>query len=187
MPPDAGEGSCKGRLLVAAPALVDPNFDRTVVLVLEHGPEGALGLVLNRPTDAGLGDALPDWAPLAPDPSVVFAGGPVAPDAVIALARAHGDDEGFTPVLDDLGSVDLGKDPFELGIPIEAVRVFAGYSGWAPGQLDDEVVAGGWFVVDAAPDDVFSGAPDDLWRDVLRRQRGRAALFAHAPLDPTAN
>jgi putative transcriptional regulator len=187
MSPDACEGSCKGRLLVAAPALVDPNFDRTVVLVLEHGPEGALGLVLNRPTGADLDDALPDWAPLASDPSVVFTGGPVAPDAVIALARAHGDDDGFTPVLDDLGSVDLARDPFELGIPIEAVRVFAGYAGWAAGQLDAEVDDGGWFVVDVAPDDVFSESPDDLWRDVLRRQRGRVALFAHAPLDPTAN
>jgi putative transcriptional regulator len=182
--------SCKGRLLVAAPALTDPNFDRTVVLVLEHGPEGALGLVLNRPTGADLDDALPDWAPLAADPTVVFVGGPVAPDAVIALARAHvgsEEPEGFTPVLDDLGSVDLGKDPFDLGIPIDVVRVFAGYAGWGRGQLDAEVDEGGWFVVDAAPDDVFSVTPDDLWRHVLRRQRGRAALFAHAPLDPTAN
>lgn len=181
--------SCRGRLLVATPLLTDPSFDRSVVLVLEHSDEGALGLVLNRPSDVALSDPLPDWAPLATPPEVLFVGGPVAPDAVIALAQAESDAEhdAFTPILGALGSVDLAHDPFELGIALHAVRVFTGYAGWGPGQLDRELDVNGWFLADTHTDDVFTSDVDGLWRRVLRRQGGKGAIFAWFPEDPTWN
>ncbi len=180
--------SIRGRLLVATPPLVDPNFDRTVVLVLEHGEEGALGVVLNRPSATALDDVLPEWRVLASDPKVVFVGGPVAPEAVIALARGGREGvEGWVDILDGLGTIDLGKDPLDLGAPIDELRVFVGYAGWGPGQLDEELAAGAWFVVDTATNDPFATDPERLWHDVLRRQRGRVAMFAHFPEDPTAN
>jgi len=178
----------RGRLLVATPPLVDPNFDRSVVLMLEHGEEGALGIILNRPTEATLSAVLPDWQSHASAPGVVFSGGPVAPEAVIALARGGaGTDEGWVPVLDDVGSVDVGQEPADLGFPIDALRVFVGYAGWGPGQLEGELEEQAWFVVPTLPSDPFSGQPENLWRDVLRRQRGRVAMFAHYPPDPTTN
>ena len=178
----------RGRLLVATPPLVDPNFDRSVVLMLEHGDEGALGIILNRPTDASLTTVLPDWHDHASAPGVVFSGGPVAPEAVIALARGgSGDDAGWVPVLDDVGSVDVGRDPDDLGFRIAALRVFVGYAGWGPGQLEGELEEQAWFVVPTLSSDPFSERPEALWREVLRRQRGRVAMFAHYPADPTTN
>lgn len=185
------EGSFTGRLLVAAPALRDPNFDRTVVLVLEHGPEGAVGVVLNRPTGTDVSAALPRWERLAADPSVVFEGGPVAPTAAICIARTPvvGEDEpdGWRPLFAGLGTVDLERDPEELSQPVRDIRVFAGYAGWGADQLEGEVAAGAWYVVDALPGDALSPDPDDLWRTVLRRQRGNLAMIANFPADPVMN
>jgi putative transcriptional regulator len=168
--------SLKGRLLVATPALRHPDFDRTVVLVLEHRHEGALGLVLNRPSEVGLDDAVPDWEPFAARPPVVFIGGPVAPAAAICLARSDAGDNGeaWSPVLGSLGVLD-------------EVRLFAGYAGWGPEQLEGEVAAGAWFVVDAQPDDALSAHPHELWSQVLRRHGGRLAAFASFPADPSRN
>jgi putative transcriptional regulator len=182
-------GSLRGRLLVASPTLYDPNFFRTVVLVLEHGDDGALGVVLNRPSQTAVGDSLPDWSSVASDPGVVFEGGPVSPDAAIGLARAGAadDTDGWAPLFSHLGTVDLARPPPELRVEVQNLRVFAGYAGWSPGQLDSEVESGGWFVLDAAPDDVFSSAPAGLWPSVLRRQRGRLAMFATAPAHPSLN
>jgi putative transcriptional regulator len=181
-------GTLRGRLLVATPPLVDPNFDRSVVLLLEHGEDGALGIILNRPTDASLASILPEWHTHASAPGVVFSGGPVAPEAVIALARGGTDDtSGWVSVLDEVGSVDVGGDPADLGFTLEAMRVFVGYAGWAPGQLEAELEADAWFVVSTRPSDAFSRDPEQLWRDVLRRQRGRVAMFANYPDDVTVN
>ncbi len=178
----------RGRLLVATPPLVDPNFDRTVVLMLEHGDDGALGIVLNRPSETPLDDVLPEWRVLASVPPVVFSGGPVSPEAVIALARAPSDaTEGWVPIIDDLGTLDLGRDPLDLGVPVADLRVFVGYAGWGPGQLEGELDANAWFVVNLVRDDPFAPSPDRLWRDVLRRQRGRTAMFALYPDDATSN
>lgn len=181
--------SLRGRLLVATPDLQDPNFARTVVLVLEHSPEGALGIALNRPTDAALVAALPAWADLGAAPAVVFVGGPVQPDAAIGLARRVGDavPDGLAPLFDGLGTIDLERDPVDLAPYVDAVRVFVGYAGWGPTQLDDEVAADGWFVVDAMPDDAWSSRPGALWRTVLRRQRGPLRLVAGFPDDPSLN
>jgi putative transcriptional regulator len=178
----------RGRLLVATPPLVDPNFDRSVVLMLEHGDDGALGIVLNRPSDTALIEVLPEWQEHATAPGVVFSGGPVAPEAVIALARGGSDDtEGWVSVLGEVGTIDVGRDPDVLAPHIDALRVFVGYAGWSPGQLEAEIEQDAWFVAPSEPGDPFSPHPDQLWRDVLRRQRGRVAMFANYPEDPETN
>jgi putative transcriptional regulator len=179
----------RGRLLVATPDLEDANFFRTVVLLLEHSPDGALGVVLNRPADTPVADPLPAWAGLVPEPAVCFVGGPVQPDGAIGLARAHGDapPAGYAPLFDDLGTVDLEQDPDAIAPRIDRVRVFVGHSGWGPGQLEREVDAGGWFVVPLEASDPWTDTPDRLWRGVLRRQSGSERLFADFPLDARFN
>ena len=135
---DTPEPSLRGRLLVAAPPLVDPNFDRTVVLMLEHGEDGALGIVLNRPSETALDDVLPEWRVLAsaPDGRVRGRTGR-ARSGDRARATAHADAiDGWVPILDDLGTIDLATDPLDLGAPLDELRVFVGYAGWGPGQLE---------------------------------------------------
>jgi putative transcriptional regulator len=183
------------RLLVATPALLDPNFFRTVVFMIEHNPEAAVGVVLNRPSEVGLDDALPDWATIAAAPAVAFVGGPVqAHDALIGLARlapdaasVPEDADGWYPLLDRFGTVDLGRAPVDLDLGIECARVFAGYAAWGPGQLEGELAERAWFVVDALPDDLLTDDPESLWRRVLRRQGGDVAMAANQPLDPRTN
>jgi putative transcriptional regulator len=177
--------SVRGRLLVATPDLRDPNFSRTVVLMLEHSDEGALGVVLNRPIEMSVTEVLPTWADLSSAPACLFVGGPVAPTAVIGLGRGGG--PVFQPLFDGLGTLDLDLDPAEYAATIAGLRVFVGYSGWSPGQLELELSAGGWLVVDLADDDPFSSDPSQLWHRVLRRQGGRVAMFASAPEDPSTN
>ena len=186
-----GAAPTKGRLLIATPPLEDPNFDRTVIYVLEHHDEGALGVVLNRPSPEELGDPLAGWADLQSDPSLIFVGGPVEPDALIALARVRApldeDEEHLAPLGGDLASADLAADPASVLTSISALRVFRGYSGWGPGQLEGEIEAGAWLVLDPDPNDLFTPEPDELWRDVLRRQPGRLAWLADAPDDLSWN
>lgn len=177
--------SLRGRLLVATPDLRDPNFSRTVVLMLEHGDDGALGVVLNRPIELSVADVLPDWADLSSAPACLFVGGPVAPTAVIGLGRGGG--PVFQPLFDGLGTLDLDLDPAAYAPTMAGLRVFVGYSGWASGQLESELEAGGWLALDLLPDDPFSGDPSQLWARVLRRQGGRLAMFASAPEDPSTN
>ncbi|HEV7523386.1 MAG TPA: YqgE/AlgH family protein [Acidimicrobiia bacterium] len=178
----------RGRLLVAAPPLVDPNFDRTVVLMLEHGGDGGVGVVLNRRSEVTVADVFPEWNELVSPPETVFVGGPVSTDAVIALARRRGPDvEGFVQILDDIGTVDLAGDPLAVGAALASLRVFSGYAGWSPGQLEAEIAQGAWFAVNMERDDPFVADPDRLWRAVLRRQRGRLALFSNYPEDATVN
>lgn len=182
--------SLENHLLVASPVLGDANFDGTVVLVLEHHPDdGAVGVVLNRPTDAELGGPLMPWEPMAASPGVVFQGGPVAPDAAICLARTWPGEraEGFEPLFGGVGTLDLDKDPDLFASAVQAVRVFVGYAGWSEGQLEAEIQAGAWFVVEALPDDAFTEDPAEMWWTVLRRQRGSLAMFANYPPDPAMN
>jgi putative transcriptional regulator len=184
-----------GRLLVATPRLGDPTFARAVVLLIDHDEEGSLGVVVNRPTTVQVGDILPDWQDHVTGPDVIFQGGPVALDSALALASvtgavpAEGDLEpvGWRRVAGALGMVDLDAPP-ELLVPgLASLRVFAGYAGWGPGQLLAELEEGAWYVVDAEPGDAFTDAPDHLWRQVLRRQRGDLALVATYPEDPQLN
>jgi putative transcriptional regulator len=186
-----GTTPTKGRLLVATPPLEDPNFDRTVIYVLEHHHDGALGVVLNRPTDEALDEPLDRWADLQAPPQTVFLGGPVETDALIALALTNqpiteATDE-LSPVTGRVASADLTTDPALVTGAVSAVRIFRGYAGWGPGQLDGEIEIGAWLVLDAEPEDVFAASPQELWRQVLRRQRGRLAWLAAAPDDLSAN
>lgn len=169
--------------------LGDPNFDRTVVLVVQHTAEGALGLVLNRPTDVPVDDALPDWADLVTEPGVLHVGGPVEEQSGWCLARARDASslEGFVPVLGDLGLVDLELDPERLATSFHAVRLYAGYSGWGPGQLERELAQDAWFVADADPGDPFLPDGPALWRRILARQGGPLARLALFPTDPSLN
>ena len=182
------QGSLTGRLLVALPLLDDPNFERAVVLVLDHDEDGALGVVLNRASNVALHEALGDWSTVAAQPAVMFGGGPVEPTAVVALGRdrpglAPGDGDGDDGQAVRLVDVSEGPPAHHL----EQVRVFAGYAGWAPGQLEAEIEQGAWIDVAALPDDVFTGDPGVLWARVLARQPGRLRLLAAFPEDPSTN
>jgi putative transcriptional regulator len=190
------DAALAGKLLVANPRLADPNFDRTVVLVLVHGEEGALGVVLNRPLTLPIADALPQWEAAAAEPALLFSGGPVGEDSVIGLARVSapsllqpgGDGPAmWQPVVGDLGTLDLELDPDVAGGALQALRIYSGYAGWAGGQLESELVAGGWWVLDPASDDPFTATPESLWHDVLRRQPGELALVSAYPPDPELN
>jgi len=158
-----------GRLLVATPLIGDDTFRRTVVLVLAHGDEGALGVVLNRPSDTPVAEVPGDWAERAAAPGVVFVGGPVDTDTVVGLG--------------DRGAVDLQAAPDDRAGPAPEVRLFAGQAGWGTGQLEDEVAERAWWVVDAEPGDVLTRDPGTLWERVLRRQPAPAAWFANLPED----
>ena len=181
----------KGRLLVATPLLDDPNFERTVILMLEDNEEGAVGVVLNRPSPVDLGEPLPDWADLSAPPGVVFVGGPVSRTSVIALARATDEPElsedAWTAVVGPIGVLDLTSDATLMRALVGDVRVFAGYAGWGAEQLVAEIAEGAWFVVDAAPTDATTGDPARLWHDVLHRQPPPVRHFADYPADLTSN
>lgn len=184
-------GSTKGKLLVATPPLADPNFDRTVVFMLEHTDDGAVGVVINRPTGDGLPEGIERWEDRLDEPGVLFEGGPVELDALIALGRvdaaAVDEDDAWTTVVGDIASVDLALDPALVAAPMQQLRVFRGYSGWGPQQLDMELSEGAWMVLPAETGDVFSHEPDELWRAVIRRQGGRIAWVANAPDDLSTN
>jgi putative transcriptional regulator len=186
-------GTLTGRLLVASTKLGDPNFDRSVVLVLDHGDDGALGVVLNRPTPVPVGEILEPWqdqARLAP-PDVVFRGGPVSPDAVIGLARSSSLPTVSGPpwrvVLATVGTVDLSVPPHDQPVTLSGARLYSGYSGWAPDQLEAELAEGAWFVLDAVAADVFCADAERLWHDVMRRQGGALSLLATYPSHPSLN
>jgi putative transcriptional regulator len=187
--------SLTGCLLVATPVLTDPNFRRTVILIVEHEvDEGTLGVVLNRPTDVPVGRVLESWSDLVTGPSVVFRGGPVAPNSALALASVPGDAEPLgwhsldgSSDTSRLGLVDLDAPPDLLAPAINRLRVYAGYAGWGPGQLQAEIEEGAWYVLSAEPSDAFAGEPEGLWASVLRRQGGEMAFTATFPDDPSLN
>ena len=172
--------SVSGKLLVATPRLVDPNFYRTVILMFQHDEEGAVGVVLNRVTTETVADHLPEWAERAASPGYIHWGGPVEPEVAIGIALAP---DGMPTGVPGLSLVDLGAAPPGDG---PSVRVYSGYSGWSPGQLEAEILAGSWYVVQAAPDDPFD-EPADQWRRVLRRQPGLLALVSTFPDDVRLN
>ena len=179
-----------GRLLVATPTLEDPNFRRTVVLVLDHSDDGALGIVVNRPLDVDVAAVLPAWQPYTTNPGRLFQGGPVQLDSALGLVAVPGDGrepEGVRRIIGSLGLVDLDTPPDALAGDVAGLRIFAGYAGWSSGQLEDEIGEGAWYVVDSEPRDPFTDAPEGLWRAVLRRQRGDLALVSTYPDDPTMN
>jgi putative transcriptional regulator len=179
-----------GRLLVATP-LTGDFFRRTVVLVLHHDEEGAHGLVLNRPLDAAVSAVLPDWEPHVTPPPVLFQGGPVGLDTAMGLVGLPGDTAeapmGTSRLFGSLGLVDLDAPPALVVPEVTGLRIYAGYSGWAAGQLDDELEAGAWFVVDLEPRDPFLDDTGNLWRSVLARQRSSLALVSTHTDHPERN
>jgi putative transcriptional regulator len=189
------DGSLSGRLLVATPLLGDANFRRTVVLIVDDREgEGTIGVVVNRPSEVPVSEVLPSWAGVVTAPTVVFSGGPVSADSALALAlaRGRGDPVGWrpldsAPVMRRVGLVDLEAPPELLAQGVTAFRVFAGYAGWGPGQLQAEIDEGSWYVLRGEPADAFSTDPGRLWRAVLHRQGGEIALVATFPDDPACN
>jgi putative transcriptional regulator len=179
-----------GMLLVATPALLDPNFADTVVLLLDVDDDGALGVVLNRPSGIRVADVLEDWGDAVDEPDVLFQGGPVGTQAALALARLRSEDDapvGFRAVEGPLGLVDLDTPVELLEGTLAGLRIFAGYAGWGAEQLLGEIEEGSWYVVPGETPDVFRLDPTDLWRDVLRRQPGELAWLSTRPFDPDLN
>jgi putative transcriptional regulator len=180
-----------GLLLVATPALIDPNFDRTVILLLDHDADGSLGVVLNRPSPVEVSAVLPDWAAAASAPAVLFQGGPVSRDSALAVAVRDPATprlpDGFREVDERFAIVDLDEEVDGMRAGMVAVRVFAGYAGWTAAQLEAEIDEGSWFVVEAEPADLGTDDPERMWQRVLRRQRNELAWLSLMPEDPTMN
>jgi putative transcriptional regulator len=178
--------SLKGHLLIAGPGLLDPNFWRSVVLVGEHSEEGALGVVLNRSSETPVTEAVPELALLAEDIGAVHVGGPAQPSAVVVLADFVDASDAESLVLDTIGFLPSEVDPIALG-ELRRARVYVGYAGWGPGQLDGELEEGSWIVEPARAEDVFTSDPDGLWSAVLRRKGGPFGVLASMPPDPSQN
>ena len=177
-------------LLVATPALQDPNFASSVVLLLDVNEEGALGVVLNRPTPIQVGDVLEQWGNVVARPEVLFRGGPVSTDGAIAVGRLLDPAEtplGWREVTASLGVIDLDTPVELLHGSLAGMRVFAGYAGWGAEQLREEIAEGSWYVVSGEAADAFRGDPEELWRDVMRRQPGTLAWHLTRPVDPDLN
>lgn len=179
-----------GSLLLATPGLLDPNFVDTVVLLLDVNDDGALGVVLNRPSALPVSEVLGDWGDVVDEPEVLFQGGPVSTDGALAVALAVDGGEaaaGFRPLWGRLGLLDLDTPRELVEGTVDRLRIFAGYAGWGAGQLQAEVEEGSWYVVPGEVEDVFGGQGPDLRRRVLRRQPGDLALQATRPADPELN
>jgi putative transcriptional regulator len=180
-----GEGeNLRGKLLAAGATLWDPNFRRCVVIVGEHTDDGALGVVLNRPSPMTVREAIPDLAELVPGDEPLFVGGPVQPLAPVVLADVESGDLADMPVIGSIGFL-TGDVRGPEGV--RRARVFAGYAGWGPGQLERELQEGSWIVEPALPEDVFSADPAGLWSQVLRRKGPEYRILALMPDDPSAN
>ena len=178
--------SLRGQLLVASPALIDPNFRRTVVLITEHTADGAAGLVLNRPSLVEVAAAVPQLEELVDEDEQVWVGGPVQPEAVLVLGEFLDPDDAAVPLFESLGFPSL-DEPEEIVPATTRRRVFAGYAGWGAGQLEEELANEDWILEPALADDAFTAEPDELWRDVLRRKGGIYELVARMPEDPSLN
>jgi putative transcriptional regulator len=179
-----------GMLLVATPALLDPNFADTVVLLLDVDENGALGVVLNRPSGVPVAEVLEGWGEVVAEPEVLFHGGPVSTEGALAVALLRAEDDvpvGFREITGQLGLVDLDTPVELLDGSLQGLRIFAGYAGWGAAQLDGEIAEGSWYVVPSQPFDVFRIDPAELWRDVLRRQPGELAWHSTRPVDPDLN
>jgi putative transcriptional regulator len=179
--------SLSGQLLVASPALQDPNFIRTVVLVGVHNDEGAMGVVLNRPSEVTVSEAVPQLEEATGALESVFVGGPVQRTSIVLLAEFEEPDDAGLLVLDRVGFPPSDAEPDELAGAVARARVFAGYAGWGAGQLDAELAEGDWIEQPALAEDVFTEAPAELWSTVLARKGGSYALLARMPLDPSVN
>ena len=177
----------RGQLLVASPSLLDPNFRRTVVLIAEHGEEGAMGLVLNRRGETSVAEAAPPLADLVENDATLHSGGPVQPTSVVVIAEFADPDQAGALVLENIGFVGAETDFETVPTELRRARVYAGFAGWAPGQLESEIERDDWILAPAGAEDIFSDAPEELWSEVLERKGGQFALIARMPVDPSLN
>jgi putative transcriptional regulator len=179
--------SARGQLLIAGPTLLDPNFWRTVVLVVEHTDDGALGLVLNRPSETSVGESVPQLEDMVDPVDQLFIGGPVQPSSVIVLAEFEDPGDAALLAFDDVGVLGTGAPPEVIGAGVRTGRAFVGHAGWGPEQLDSEVERGDWILEPATLADAFTAEPGELWAEVLTRKGGSYALVARMPPDPSLN
>jgi putative transcriptional regulator len=180
--------SARGKLLIAGPALVDPNFWRTVVLIVEHSEEGAFGLVLNRPSETLVGEAVPEIEELVDADEPLYIGGPVQPSGVVVLGQFEDASDGVLLAFANVGVLGAGPPPDEHpAAGLRAGRAFVGHAGWGAGQLEEELERGDWILEPAQLDDAFSLEPHELWSSVLTRKGGSYALVARMPADPSLN
>ena len=178
----------RGRLLIATPKLGDSHFHRAVVLIIEHNAEGALGVILNRPTEDLSSEIVPGRIADAVAPGErVHEGGPVRPEAMIVLAEFEDAEDAAAIAFDSIGVVSPDADEGGLDADVAAIRVFCGYAGWDAGQLEREIEEDSWIDAACVPDDVFTRAPESLWSRVLERKGGRYRLVASMPEDPSLN
>jgi putative transcriptional regulator len=179
--------SLAGQFLIASPAILDPNFHRTVVLITAHTEEGAVGLIVNRRSEATVQEAVPQLDELGEPDARIFVGGPVNAEGVAVLAEFEDPDDAGVVVLGDVGFVAL-DEALETEPPrVERARVFAGVASWEADQLEGEFAREDWIMAPAGADDIFTDDPDGLWSDLLRRKGGQYELVARMPLDPSSN
>jgi putative transcriptional regulator len=179
--------SLAGHVLIASPSILDPNFERSVVLVTAHTGEGAIGLILNRCSEATVGEAVPQLAEVMETDDQVYVGGPVNPDGVAVLAEFDDPDDAGVVVMNDVGFVALDQALDGEAPQLQRARVFAGVAGWGPEQLEEELERDDWIIEPAELEDIFTEDPEGLWSAVLRRKGGRYELVARMPLDPSLN
>jgi putative transcriptional regulator len=180
-------GLLTGRLLIASTSIFDPNFRQAVVLIAKHDEEGAMGVVLNRPSEATIGEVAPQLESLAELDEVVYFGGPVQPTSLIVLAQFDDPGNAALTILGDIGFVAVGTELDEVAGATGRSRAFAGHSAWGPGQLEMELERDDWIAEQASYDDVFSERAEELWHAVLQRRGGQYALMARMPFDPSVN
>jgi putative transcriptional regulator len=178
-----------GCFLIASPTLRDPNFSRTVVLLCEHGEDGSMGLVINRPTEHSLIDAISEMPSSATQR--LYWGGPVQQQLVLVLHRSTLDAPGSKEIVDGMA---LGADSEALyhvlesaETPEKQVRVFSGYAGWDSGQLEAEMEVRSWIVCPGRSQLVFGVEAEEVWLDALRELGPRYAWLATMPSDPRVN
>lgn len=186
--------SYRGRLLLAQPDMLDPNFHQTVIFIIEHNDEGALGVVLNRPLDLRADEHAAEWSDQLAEPAMIFSGGPVGQGSALALGESMNgtESDGFTPIIDRIGMVALDQEKTvsleqDASAAFSRMRLFSGYAGWGNGQVEAELASDAWFVLDVHPDDPFTRNPSGLWSTVLKRQGGALSRLAHYPTDPGLN
>jgi putative transcriptional regulator len=180
----------KGVFLVASPALRDPNFRQTVVLLCEHGPEGALGVVVNRPTAMHIAEALPQVPVLEGQKHVLFAGGPVQTNQIMLLYRLDQVPENSHHIFDGVclgGDLSVLERILTSSRDNEAFRAYLGYAGWGPGQLEREMETGSWITLPADPAIVFEKDPARIWPDILASLGEPFRRYADMPPDPSLN
>ena len=178
--------SLQGRLLISSGGLFDPNFRHTVVLVGEHNAEGALGIVLNRALNVTVEEVVPTLSALVRAGEALFQGGPVQPTTPVLLAELTHPELADIPVFGSVGFL-VGDVSPDVEPGIVRARIFAGYSGWGPGQLEAEIAEDAWILEPAREEDVFTDAPDLLWSRVLGRKGPEYRRLSRMPFDPSMN